>query len=329
MTTRTSLNSPLATTAFRQPLCGCPTDNSPQITHERRQARRFGFTLIELLVVIGIIALLISMLIPSLAKARTVARQTRELAEAQQLMTAFHAYSNDNQDRILTGFASPAMVNGNMIVRDGVGERLSSANNRIEEAQRYPFRLAPYMNYDFNGLYHDPAQLRDWQNNPNNYLDYGKDLTYMISLYPSLGMNVAFVGGSDALGEFDPLFQRVFGRVFVNKIPDVCRPSGLMAFGSARGIEPPGINLESLPQGFFRIEPPIFSASQPRRWAVAYEHATNQPGLNSGFISLRHGRRAVSAYIDSHAGLVDWNQAQDMRLWADRADSAEWGLRPR
>lgn len=254
MTTRTSLNSPLATTAFRQPLCGCPTDNSPQITHERRQARRFGFTLIELLVVIGIIALLISMLIPSLAKARTVARQTRELAEAQQLMTAFHAYSNDNQDRILTGFASPAMVNGNMIVRDGVGERLSSANNRIEEAQRYPFRLAPYMNYDFNGLYHDPAQLRDWQNNPNNYLDYGKDLTYMISLYPSLGMNVAFVGGSDALGEFDPLFQRVFGRVFVNKIPDVCRPSGLMAFGSARGIEPPGINLESLPQGFFRIE---------------------------------------------------------------------------
>lgn len=314
---------------WRQMFGGSLTTMGVSSSESHRSRLRCGFTLIELLVVIGIIALLISILIPSLAKARIVARQTRELAEAQQIMVAFHAYANDDKDRIITGFASPSMVNGNMIVRDSSGERLWSANNRLEEAQRYPFRLAPWLNYDFNGLYHDRAQLRDWQDNPNDYLDFGKDLTYMLSLYPSMGMNVGFVGGSDAMGEFDPLFQRLFGRVFVSRIADVNRPCGLMAFASARGIEPPGITLATLPQGFFRVEPPIFSAGQPRRWAVAYEQSTTQPGLNSGFVSLRYSNHAVAAFVDAHAGMIDWAQAQDMRLWADKADAADWGVRPR
>jgi prepilin-type N-terminal cleavage/methylation domain-containing protein len=68
--------------------------------------RRSAFTLVELLVVIGIIAILISILIPTLSRARESAQRTQCLSNLRQMAVLLNMYANVNKQQVPLGCTS-------------------------------------------------------------------------------------------------------------------------------------------------------------------------------------------------------------------------------
>jgi prepilin-type N-terminal cleavage/methylation domain-containing protein/prepilin-type processing-associated H-X9-DG protein len=71
----------------------------------RHSEREDGFTLVELLVVISIIALLMAVLMPALARAREQGKRSVCLNYQRQLTSAWMMYADDNSDKIVNGDA--------------------------------------------------------------------------------------------------------------------------------------------------------------------------------------------------------------------------------
>ena len=83
--------------------------------HAERRPR--GFTLVELLVVIGIIAVLLSILLPVLGKARASAQQLKCMSNLRQLSITWVTYTVDNSDAIASNGRPPGGGRGALSMR--------------------------------------------------------------------------------------------------------------------------------------------------------------------------------------------------------------------
>lgn len=140
---------------MRSPLRGTTNHDTPAMqvrvkcfapfVGRRRRTLRRGFTLIELLVVISIISLLISILMPSLGRAREQAKSVHCLARLKEFGNAIATYENDHG-----GLLPPALWYPDASDVDGPVSPTGDPDRRVEYG---------WNELLFTHVYGDPVRL--------------------------------------------------------------------------------------------------------------------------------------------------------------------------
>ncbi len=137
--------------------------------HSRRRSSG-GFTLVELLVVIGIIAILISVLLPTLATARESANRVKCLANLKQLGDFFRMYAAEFNDAYPIGYMSQKQFSYVVDWRDpvsGTGKPsqmgLLVVGNVVKEGRTF---YCPSLAYDNQFMYDTPQNVWIFDKNP-------------------------------------------------------------------------------------------------------------------------------------------------------------------
>ncbi|MBT8484010.1 MAG: type II secretion system protein [Phycisphaerales bacterium] len=276
-----------------------------------------GFTMVELLTAIAVIAVLLGILVPVLGQVRAAGHEAREMSAARQLMLAWTSYAVDSRDAVLPGKRS------GLTARDNFGVRMAG-----EAAARYPWRIAPYLDYNLRGLYINEHVRVLAELEQGEEADLGIERSYLMSLSPSLGINGTFIGGNEHPEEhgFDPGFLAAFGTFYVTHAAQIRRASDLLVFASARGQDPL-VSGEGPAEGYFMVTPPRLTAIDGERWTATFD-ASNPPA-DYGYLSPRYADAAVVGFADGHAARLTTNELRDMRHWANQARREDFALVPR
>ncbi|MFZ9916423.1 MAG: prepilin-type N-terminal cleavage/methylation domain-containing protein, partial [Phycisphaerales bacterium] len=190
----------------------------------RRVAEAAGFTLVELLVVMAILAALVAALVPVMSRVRATAEKAREVSAARGLLSAWQQYAQDSNGVILPGYKS------GLPAYDERHEPIAAQTIGVT-ANRWVWRLAPYIGHDFNALYVGEHErlLRELETTDySNYL-------YQTSVFPSFGLNSAWVGGDENFGGFSNAFLNLYGKFYATRLSEISQPATLTVFASSRG----------------------------------------------------------------------------------------------
>ena len=282
--------------------------------------RRTGFTLVELLVVIGIIAMLIGILLPSLARARAQSQQVRSLSNVRQMLAGYQSYYQDHNGWLMLGYAPPTLNGRPLKVESEAGHVFGSP-----VSERYPWRLAPYVQNVWALLHSHRDVPPEPQAGDTPAAAFMK--AYTISLNPTYGINSVFLGGHRGpifAGFTGPGGDRPnTGKHVAFKASAVTRATEQIVFTDSKGRFT-GAAYED--DGLHYVTPP---RANGHRWrAVKGKFEILTPGMATGLPDGRYGMGAVVGFFDGHAESMRPEQLEDMRYWSPFATTPDYDFTP-
>lgn len=260
-----------------------------------------GFTLVELLVVVSIIALLISILLPSLRSARETAKGAHCLANLRRLGSSAAIYLAENEGRFFPFRLSTANPAGGAVYVNEHGAQqprwqwfLSTGTGPVID----PSQFAHLPGGQFgDGSTNEAGEPRgtimtnDYFLCPNLTGEYARDIRN-----GAYGFNYQYLGNSRTI-------DSAVGKVYVNfpvRESQIPAASSTVIFADSRGADP-------------RHGKHSYSLDPPR---LAVEHDTDQFGPKSpgdGPIAhspaeTRHLGKAGVSFVDGHAETLTLEQ---------------------
>ena len=163
------------------------------------RAVRRAFTLVELLVVVGIIAVLVSMLLPALNRAREQAKTTQCLAQLQQMALAVKLYANANQSNLPIAYSNNQPTDWPSLLQYHIGTGSAKGNHTWNDDTGKPLKVSK--------IFLCPSAIIP------NYLSTppaGREVRNTYSTHPRLIPRVEWIAGSGSppYSNGDPYYSK-------------------------------------------------------------------------------------------------------------------------
>jgi len=257
-----------------------------RVAVKRHHRNQFGFTIIELLIVIGIIAMLMALILPGLARARMAAQKGQCLSNLYQIELASSIYQDENNDSMPIGKPIRGVSNynhgGRYPVQASRISRMFTQKPADRPLNRYIYThrtlgenattqdLEDYRKFNFP-IFHCPA---DEDFNYQENWDQGK-IRYGLSAYLAVGtsyfFNMAWYGSSDW--------------VYNDIAEGYTWGHGIRAFRRARLVYPSRF-------AAFYDDPADYHISQGKSPLFTHHNVKNQHAM---------------AFLDGHAKMVNYD----------------------
>jgi len=252
---------------------------------------RTAFTLIELLVVVAIIALLISILLPSLARARELSKRSVCAANMKGMGTGFYTYANENADDMPRANSAQVTTSGTGVVdyTDMIGAKRGLYNNatsgettatetNISTTRNLWALIRLNISSPKSFICPSTSDQPNDEENPQNYWDFGKgDATTSVSPGDT---QVALGWGQCSYGYQNPYGDRGRPRTDCDQ---------RMALAADKG--PYGAVIDGN-QGTDPGNPTLLTTDSPDKWSPF--NSPNHGGSGAG-------EGQVVLYADAHA----------------------------